>query len=186
MLRLQDTFSCLERARMPVLAAVQGGCIGGAFGLATAADLRYCTADAFFVVQELNIGMTADVGTLQRLPRIVGEGVARELAFTGNRMPAGRAREVGLVNEVYDDAPQMLAAVLETARGIAGKSPLALWGSKETMNHARDHGVAAGLEQIATWQAGMFQPADVIESVTARGERREPSYDDLLTSPEGL
>lgn len=185
-LRLQESFSSLERARMPVIAAVQGGCIGGALDLVAACDLRYCTADAFFVVQEINIGMTADVGSLQRLPKILPDGIVRELAFTGRRMPAARAREVGLVNDVYDDAETMLAAAMQTAAEIAERSPLAIWGSKVAINYARDHSVAESLQQIASWQAGMFQPADMVEAMTARGEKRTAAYDDLLPSPEGL
>lgn len=177
---LQHTASCLEEARVPVLVAVQGGCIGGALDLATAADLRYCSADAFFVVQEINIGMTADVGTLQRLGKCVPEGVARELAFTGRRMPAQRAYEVGLVQQVYPDHAALVAGVLDTAREIASKSPLAIHGTKVAMNFARDHSVADSLDQIATWQAGMFQPADMVEAFTAKAEKREAKYADLL------
>ncbi len=184
--RLQWTFTALEKARVPVLVAVQGGCIGGAVDLATAADCRYASRDAFFSVQEINIGMTADVGTLQRLGTCVPQGVARELAFTGRRMSAERAYEVGLVQGLYDDHDALVAGVLETAREIATKSPLALWGTKVAMNHARDHGVAAGLEQIATWQAGMFQPADLLEAVTAKVEKRPTAYADLLPEPTGL
>ena len=184
--RLQAALSSLEHARMPVLAAIQGGCVGGALDLVAAADMRYCTSNAFFVVQEINIGMTADVGSLQRLPKIMPDGVVRELAYTGRRMPAARAREVGLVNEVYDTQEEMLAAVLATAREIAAKSPLAIWGSKETLLHARDHAVDEGLDYIATWQAGMFQPADMMEAFAAQSEGREPSFDDLLPAPEGL
>jgi enoyl-CoA hydratase len=177
---LQHTASCLEQARMPVLVAVQGGCIGGALDLATAADLRYCSADAFFVVQEINIGMTADIGTLQRLGKCIPEGVARELAYTGRRMPAQRAYEVGLVQEVYADHASLVDGVLETAREIAGKSPLAIHGTKVAMNFARDHTVADSLDQIATWQAGMFQPGDMVESFSAKAEKRQARYPDLL------
>ena len=177
---LQHTASCLEEARMPVLVAVQGGCIGGALDLATAADLRYCSEDAFFVVQEINIGMTADIGTLQRLGKCIPEGVARELAYTGRRMPAQRAYEVGLVQQVYADHASLVEGVLETAKEIASKSPLAIHGTKVAMNFARDHTVADSLDQIATWQAGMFQPADMVESFTAKAEKREAKYPDLL------
>jgi len=148
-LHLQETFSCLEKARMPVIAAVQGGCIGGGIDMISACDMRYATADAFFCIQEINIGITADVGTLQRLPKIIPEGIAREMAFTGNRIPAQRAREV-------------------------------VWGSKEMINYARDHTVADSLNYIATWQTGMFQPTDMLEAFKAKGEKREPVYDDLI------
>jgi enoyl-CoA hydratase len=184
--RLQWSFTALEKARVPVLTAVQGGCIGGAVDLVTAADLRYASADAFFVIQEINIGMTADVGTLQRLGTVIPEGVARELAYTGRRMSAQRAYEVGLVQEVYADHDSLVTGVLETAREIAGKSPLAIWGTKVAMNFARDHGVDDSLDQIATWQAGMFQPADMVESFTAKAEKRDPVYADLLPEPGGL
>lgn len=183
---VQDTFTALEEARMPVLAAIQGGCIGGAVDMVTACDMRYASADAFFCIQEINIGMTADVGTLQRLPKVIPEGVARELAYRGNRMPAARAREVGLVNEVYETQAEMVTAVLEIAQEIASKSPLAIWGTKEMANYTRDHSVADSLNYIATWQSGMFQPADMMEAMVAKGEGREPNYDDLLPHSDGL
>lgn len=183
---LQWTATCLEKARMPVLAAVQGGCIGGAVDLVTAADCRYATRDAFFVVQEISVGMTADIGTLQRLGKVIPEGVARELAYTGRRMTAERAYEVGLVQALYDDHEALVKGTLDTAREIAAKSPLAVWGTKVAMNYARDHGVDDALDQIATWQAGMFQSADLVESFTAKEERRPTAYEDLLPEPTGL
>ncbi len=183
---LQWSFTALERARVPVLAAVQGGVIGGAVDLVTACDMRYATADAFFCVQEINIGMTADVGTLQRIGSVVNEGFAREMAYTGRRYPAARLREVGLVQEVYPDQDAMLAGVLDTAREIASKSPLAIWGTKVAMNYARDHSVDDSLDQIATWQAGMFQPADMMEAFAAKSEKRPAVFPDLLPEPRGL
>jgi len=179
-LDFQETFTCLERARMPVLVAIQGGCIGGGFNLAAACDARYCTRDAFFCLQEINIGITADVGALQRLPHVMPAGLLRELAYTGRRLPAPRAFECGLVNEVYEDHAAMLDGVLAIAREIAARSPLAVWGSKVMLNYARDHGVADGLEFIATWQAGMLDPADMAESLKARAEKRPPHHADLL------
>ena len=183
---LQETFTALEAARVPVLVAVQGGVIGGAVDLVTACDLRYASADAFFCVQEINLGIPADVGTLQRLGKLVPEGFAREMAYTGRRVPAQRAYETGLVQQVYPDADALVAGVLETAREIAAKSPLAVWGTKVAMNYARDHGVADGLDQIATWQAGMYQPQDMAEAFAAKAEGREPVFADLLPEPGGL
>jgi enoyl-CoA hydratase len=177
---LQDSFTALEQARFPVLAAIHGGCIGGAVDMVTACDMRYATEDAFFCIQEINIGMTADVGTLQRLPKLIPEGVAREWAYTGDRIPASRAQEVGLVNEVFADQESMVAGVLEIAARIASRSPLAVWGTKESINFARDHSVADSLEFIALWQTGMFQPADMLESFVAKSDKRDPAYDDLL------
>lgn len=185
-LHLQDSFNALERARMPVLAAIQGGCIGGGVDLISACDMRYCTSDAFFCIHEINIGMTADVGTLQRLPKLIPDGIARELVYTGRRMPAARAKEVGLVNEVFDDHESLVAGVLEIAAEIATKSPLTLWGAKEALVYARDHGVADSLHQIALWQTGAFQPADMMESFAAKGEKRTPSYEDLPAAPSGI
>ncbi len=183
---LQRAFTSLEQARMPVLVAIQGGCVGGAVDMVTAADCRYATADAWFCVQEINIGMTADVGTLQRLPRLIPEGVAREYAYTGRRMPASRAHELGLVNEVFDDHDAMIAGVMEIAAEIASKSPLAIHGTKEAIVYARDHPVPDALEHIAVWQTGMFQPADMMEALTARAEGRAPVFDDLLEVRRGL
>lgn len=182
-LKLQDVFTKLEAIRQPVLAAVQGGCIGGAVDLVCAADMRYATADSFFCVQEINIGMTADVGTLQRLPKLIPEGVARELAYTGDRMPAERAKEVGLVNEVFADHDALIEGVLDIAARIAAHSPLAVWGTKEVVNFARDHTVADSLRYMAAWQSGMFQPGDMMEEFAAKAERRTPSFENLGKRP---
>ncbi len=148
-----------------------------------AADMRYASADAFFVVQETSIGMTADVGTLQRLPKLIPDGVARELVYTGRRMPAERAREVGLVNEVFADHDSLVSGVLEIAAEIAAHSPLAIWGAKESLVYARDHGVDDSLHQIATWQSGAFQMGDMMEAFVAKGEKRTPVYQDLPPAP---
>ncbi|HEY5156309.1 MAG TPA: crotonase/enoyl-CoA hydratase family protein [Acidimicrobiales bacterium] len=183
-LMLQDSFTALEKARMPVIAAIQGGCIGGAVDMVTACDLRYATEDAFFVIQEINIGMTADVGTLQRLPKLIPDAIVRELAYLGGRMPARRAYEVGLLNGVFASHDELVAGALDTAAQIAAKSPLAIWGSKEMITYARDHTVADALNYIATWQTGMFQPADMMESFLAKAEGRDPVFDDLLSTPD--
>jgi enoyl-CoA hydratase len=183
---LQDSFTALEQARIPVLCAIQGGCIGGAIDMVSAADLRYCSADAFFCVMEINIGMTADVGTLQRLPKIIPDGIARELAYTGDRMPAQRALECGLVNQVFEDHDSLVAGVLEIAGRIATRSPLAIWGTKEMINYTRDHSVADGLRYIASWQSGMFQPADMMEEFAAKGEKRVPEFEELPVPPQSL
>lgn len=174
--RLMACFDVLDTARFPVICAIQGGCIGGALDLATACDLRYCSADAFFCVQEINIGMAADVGSLQRLPKIVAPAVAREMAYTGERMPAARALDVGLVNAVLADADTLQAHVLSVARSIAAKSPLAIAGSKIALNHARDHGTAAALAHMAVLQSAIFEPADIVEAIAAWKGKRDGSF----------
>ena len=176
---LQDVFARLDQARVPVLAAIQGGCVGGAVDMTSACDMRYATADAFFVIQEINIGMTADVGTFPRLCKLIPEGWVRELAYTGRRLPAQRAKDIGLVNEVYKDHETMLAAVLETAREIASKAPLAVAGSKVMINYARDHTIADALDYIAVWQVGMFSPAHMAEAFAAKNEKRDANFMDL-------
>ncbi|CAI8361248.1 MAG: Short-chain-enoyl-CoA hydratase [Acidimicrobiaceae bacterium] len=185
-LHLQDSFSCLEKARIPILAAIQGGCIGGAVDMVTACDMRYASEDAFFCIQEINIGMTADVGTLQRLPKLIPEGVCRELAYTGRRMHSDEAKSVGLVNEVFSDQASLLDGVMEIAEEIASKSPLAIWGSKEMITYSRDHSTSDSLNYIATWQSGMFQPADMKEAFQAKAESRPSEFDDLLPLNRGL
>jgi len=186
-LDIQETFSVLERARVPVLIAIQGGCVGGAVDFASACDCRYATEDAFFVIQEINIGMTADVGTFPRLCHLMPEGMVRELAYTGRRMPARKALDIGLINEIFPPQAEMLSHVMGVAKDIAEKSPLAVHGSKVMINYARDHSIADGLDYIATWQAGMYNPEiDMRESFVARQEKRAPQFSDLLPLRKGL
>ncbi|MFT4936831.1 MAG: enoyl-CoA hydratase [Pseudoalteromonas distincta] len=176
---LQDCFSCLDEARMPVLVAIQGGCIGGAMDMTSACDIRYATEDAFFCVQEINIGMTADVGTFPRLCKLIPEGWVRELAYTGRRLPAQKAKEIGLVNEVFPTHEALLDHVMATAREIAEKSPLAVTGSKVMINYARDHTIADGLDYIAVWQTGMFAGSHMGEAFKAKAEKRPADFPDL-------
>jgi len=176
---MQHTFSCLEQCRMPVLAAIQGGCIGGGVDLVTACDLRYATEDAFLTIFEINVGMTADVGTFPRIVKLIPEGVARELAYTGRRMSAAEAMSLGLVNRVYADQQSLVDGVLETAREIASKPPLAVYGCKRMINYARDHSTADGLDYIGIWNASMLQPAEMVEAITANAEKREGRFVDL-------
>lgn len=178
-LTMQDSFSVMARARFPVLAAIQGGCIGGGVDLVTACDMRYCTADAFFCVKEIAIGITADVGTLQRLPRLIPDGLARELAFTGRNLAAEEARAAGLVNTVYADQAAMLDGVMAIARTIAAHSPLAMTGTKEMLNYGRDHSIADGLNYVATWNAGMLLGEDLAEATAATREKRPARFGNL-------
>jgi len=184
--KLQDSFTSFEQVRMPVIAAIQGGCVGGAVDMVTAADLRYCTEDAFFCIQEINLGMTADVGTLQRLPKLIPEGIAREYAYTGARMPASEALQHGLVNRVFATHADLIDGVMDIAQQIATRSPLAIWGTKEMISYTRDHSVADSLRYMAGWQSGMFQPADMIEEMTAKAEGRTPQFEGLPKPPTGI
>ncbi|WP_439135952.1 crotonase/enoyl-CoA hydratase family protein [Pseudomaricurvus sp.] len=179
-LQLQDALSQFEKVRMPVLAAIQGGCIGGAVDMVTACDSRYCTEDAFFSIEETKLGMTADVGTLQRLPKLIPQGLVRELAYTGRRFYADEALQAGLVNRVFKDQATMLEGVMEIAEQIAARSPLAVAGCKEMINYTRDHSVAESLNYMSVWQSGMFQPqTDMMETFMAKAEKREPEFEEL-------
>ena len=175
-LDLQDTLTSLERCRKPVLAAIHGGCIGGGIDLVTCADMRYCSSDAYFSIKEIDMGMTADVGTLQRLPKLIGEGMARELAYTGRRFTAAEAREMRLVNRVFDSREALQAGVREMAATIAAKSPLAIRGTKEMITYARDHTVADSLNYIATWNAAMLLSDDLQEAMMANMGKRPAEF----------
>lgn len=175
-LDMQDTLTSLERCRKPVLAAIHGGCVGGGIDLITCADMRYCSSDAYFTIKEIDIGMTADVGTLQRLPKLIGEGMARELAYTGRRFTAAEARDMRLVNQVFDSREALQAGVREMAATIAAKSPLAIRGTKEMITYARDHSVADSLNYIATWNAAMLLSDDLQEAMMANMGKRPAEF----------
>jgi enoyl-CoA hydratase len=179
-LRLQDAFSALERAPFPVIAAIQGACIGGAIDMITACDLRIASADAFFSIEEIHIGMAADVGTLQRLPKLIAPAIAAELAYTGRRFDAAEAKAIGLLSQVQPDRESLLSAAFDLARDIAGKSPLAIAGIKRNLAYARDHSVADGLDYIATWNAGMLRPQDLMAAVQAKMAKTRAMFDDLI------
>ena len=183
---LQDTFSALENARQPVLAAIQGGAVGAGVDLATACDCRYASADAFFCVQETAIGMTADVGTFPRLAKVIPEGWARQMAYTAERVPAHKAKEIGLVNEVYDSHEALIDGVMEIAHRIAGHSPLAVTGCKRLITYARDHSTADTLDYIGLWNASMLRTDDIKESYVAKNEKRAPQYADLSPVKKSL
>jgi len=180
--RLIDCFSALDEAHFPVICAIQGGCIGGALDLATACDIRVCSADAFFTVQEIHIGMMADLGVLQRLVKIVPQGVAREMAYTGDRMGAERALAVGLVNAVLPDAAAALDHAMSLARNMAAKSPLAIAGSKLALNHARDHGTAAALQQMTLLQSAIFDTEEMSKAITAWKAKQPAEFEPLAAA----
>ena len=179
MTRLQDSFSALENCRIPVLCAIQGGAYGGAVDLITACDMRFGTQDSFITIYEINVGMTADVGTFPRILNLMPEGVVRELAYTGRKMHAEECKQRGLFNEVYDDQPAMMKAVMAMAAEIAQKPPLAIYGCKRAITYGRDHSTADALDNIAIWNMSMLIPSEVMESMMAAKEKRPGKFADL-------
>ena len=177
---LQGYISKLEEIRVPVIAAVHGGVIGGALDLITACDMRFASNDAFFCIQEINIGMAADVGTLQRLPKIIPDSKMREMAYTGRRMLAEEAKDSGLVGEIYKTHDEMLDAVHKLAAEIASKSPVAIYGLKAVMNYSRDHNVSDSLDFNALWSGAMLSQTDMTEAMTAQLEKRDASFDKMV------
>ena len=173
---LQETLTTLEKVRFPVIAAIQGACVGGGLDLIAACDIRLASQDAYFRIEEINIGMMADIGSLQRLPKLMPEGVVRELAYTGVTLTVDRAERLGMINAVLPDAEAVVTAALDMAKRIATKAPLAISGSKAALNHARDHSVAEGLEWIAVMQGSLWSPADVMAAIQARMSRAESEF----------
>ena len=176
---LQATFTRLENLRIPVIVALHGGCIGGAVDMVTAACLRYASADTFFCIQEINIGMVADVGTLQRLPKLMPMAVVKELAYTGRRMNADKALQHGLVNEICADQASALAAAMQAAQEIASKPPIAIWGSKQALHYARDHSTEDALKQMGWLQSGIWSNRHVQEAIASFQAKRTGNYPDL-------
>ena len=176
---MQATFTKLETLRIPVIAAIQGGCIGGAVDMVTACCIRYATADAFFCIQEINIGMVADVGTLQRLPKLIPLAVVKEMAYTGRRLSAQQALGYGLVNEVFESPQALLEGALKCATEIAQKPPIAIWGTKQAVHFARDHTVDESLKQMGWLQGAIWSNQHVREAITAAKAKRPPVFTPL-------
>ena len=177
--RLMASFDALDGARFPTICAVQGACVGGALDLAAACDLRVCTGDAFFTVQEIHIGMAADLGVLQRLQRLLPQGLARELAFTGDRLGAERALATGFVNAVLADGDALVAHARKLAAAIAAKSPLAIAASKLALNHARDHSTADSLAQMTLLQSAVFDVDEMARAIAAWQAKTPAAFDSL-------
>ncbi len=173
---MQHTFTLLEELRIPVIAAIQGGCIGGAVDMVTACCMRYASADAFFCIQEINIGMVADVGTLQRLPKLLPMALVKELAYTGRRLSADKALAHGLVNEVLPTHEAAVAAALQAAKEIASKPPVAIWGTKQVLHYARDHSTEDSLRHMGWLQGAIWSNANVREAISAMQQKREANY----------
>ena len=177
-LKLQDAFSKAERCRKPVIASIHGSCIGGGIDLISACDIRFASSDAKFSIKEVDLAIVADIGTLQRVPGIIGEGHARELALTARKFDAAEAERIGLVNKVLEDQAALEAHVMHTATLIASKSPLATRGTKQVLNYSRDHSVENGLNYVATWNSAMLLSSDAQEAMGAMFEGRAANFPD--------
>jgi len=175
---LQNTITSIEKCKKPVLAAIHNGCIGGAVDLVSACDMRYCTIDAYFTIKEITLGLVADIGTLQRLPKIIQPGIMAELAYTGRKMYGPEAEKIGLVNKAFTDKAKMIDAVNNIARQIAEKSPLCIRGTKEVLLYQRDHSVEEGLQYIANYNAAMLLSKDIQEAMSANFEKRTAVFED--------
>jgi enoyl-CoA hydratase len=176
---LQRSFESIAQARFPVIAAIHGACIGGAVDLITACCLRYATKDAYFCIEEINIGMMADVGTLQRIPKQLPDAVVRELAYTGDRLGAERAERLGFVNGLFDDKAALLAGVMAIAKKIASKAPVAIAATKQMVSYARDHSVAESFAMLNALQPSVFSAADIQAAMLARGRKQVAEFANL-------
>jgi enoyl-CoA hydratase len=175
---LQQTITAIEKCSKPVLAAIHNGCIGGGVDIATACDMRYSTEDAYFTIKEIDLGMVADLGTLQRLPKIIFPGMAAEMAYTGRKVFGSEARNIGLVNQCYTSKKTLMEGVMQIASTIASKSPLSIRGTKDVLHYTRDHSVSDALNYMSTWNAGMLLSADLTEAFKATMEKRPPKFND--------
>lgn len=175
---LQNTISAIEKCSKPVLAAVHNGCIGGGVDIVSACDMRYCSEDAYFTIKEIDLGMVADVGTLQRLPKIISPGMAAEMAYTGRKVFGIEAKSIGLVNQCYTSREMLMEGVMKIATTIASKSPLSIRGTKEVLRYTRDHSVEDSLNYMSTWNAAMLLSEDLTEAFQATMEKRTPEFED--------
>lgn len=177
-LTLQEAVNSIENCKKPVLAAVHGGCIGGGVDIIAACDMRYSTDDAYFTIKEIDLGMVADLGTLQRLPKLISPGMVSEMAYTGRKVHGKEANESGLVNQSYPTRDELLESVTKLAQSIASKSPLSIRGTKEVLKYSRDHSVDDSLNYMATWNAAMLLSDDLSEAFKASMEKRAPKFKD--------
>ena len=176
---LQDSISSLQKARIPVICAIQGGCIGGGVDLICSADIRLATNDAFFSIRETKIGMVADVGTFPRIVKLLPEGIVKELAFTGRNFSAQEAKEYGFVNKLYESHDSLIKGALEIANEIASNSPAAVYGCKRVIDFSRDHTIDEGLEWINMWNASMLSQSELMEGFQSYKSKKEGNFAEL-------
>ncbi|MDA9121065.1 crotonase/enoyl-CoA hydratase family protein [Flavobacteriales bacterium] len=175
---LQESINAIEKCSKPVLAATHNGCIGGGVDIIAACDLRYCSDDAYFTIKEIDMGMVADLGTLQRLPKFVKPAIVAEMAYTGRKVGAAEAKEIGLVNNHFTDKETLLSEVQKLAETIASKSPISIRGTKEILRHTRDHSVADGLHHMAVWNSAMLLSDDLTAAFMAAMSKQTPDFKD--------
>jgi enoyl-CoA hydratase len=175
--KLQAPINAIENCSKPVLAAIHGGCIGGGVDIIAACDMRYCTDDAYFTIKEIDMGMVADLGTLQRLPKLIAPGIVREMAYTGRNVAGQEAEKIQLVNRSFENTETMMTEVFKIAEMIAQKSPISIRGTKHILLHTRDHSVQDGLNYMATWNAAMLLSQDLQEAFAAKMQKRETSFE---------
>lgn len=175
--KFQEAFTQVEQCEKPVIAAVHGRCIGAGVDLLSACDVRYAAASATFSIKEVAVGLAADVGTLQRLPKIVGNhSLLRELALTGRDFSAAEAQALGMVSRVFESPEALNAGALELAQTIASHSPIAVTGTKRVLNYSRDHTVQEGLEYVANWNMAMLQSGDLLRALQASMAKEKPIF----------
>ena len=173
---LQDCISSIEKCSKPVIAAIHGACLGGGVDIVSACDIRYCTEDAYFSIKEVDMGLVADIGTLQRLPKILNPGITAEMAYTGRNVYGKEAKEIGLVNRSFQDKDQLMEEVSQIANTIASKSPLVIRGTKEILLYTRDHSVDESLKYMATYNSAYLMSDDLKESFESYVTKRKPEF----------
>lgn len=177
-LHLQSCISAIEKCRKPVIAAIQGGCIGGGVDIATACDIRYAATDTYFTVKEVDLGLVADIGTLQRLPKIINSGLAYEMTYTGRKVDGKEAERIGLVARAYVTREEMENEVRTIAHTIARKSPLVIRGTKDVIQYSLEHSTADSLQYMATYNAAFLLSDDLMEAFQATMAKRMPTFKD--------
>lgn len=175
---LQDAITSVDDCTKPVIAAIDGACVGAGVDLISACDMLYCTESAYFCIKEVDMGLVADMGTLQRLPRKIPAGLMNELSYTGRKMFGPEAEKVGLCNKLFDSREELYTHCIEIAGQIAAKSPVVIRGTKKVLAYAREHSVKDGLEYIKVWNAGMIQSNDLMEAMQASMQKRKPEFED--------
>ncbi len=177
-LSLQAPINAIAKCSKPVIAQIHGGCIGGGLDIAAACDMRYCSEDAYFSIKEVDMGLVADLGTLQRLPKLIGDGIVREMAYTARKMSGTEAKSVHLVNQCFATQEELKESVGKLAKNIAEKSPLVIRGTKEMLNYSKDHSVEDGLNYVATWNAATILSEDLATAMQASMTKQKPSFKD--------